>query len=108
MIRFAALAFLGLALVAAEDRKAGSIEGNVTFDGKRVAKGKVSFHPAAGKAVTAEIKAGAFSAPAVPAGELRITVEGKGIPPKYGDKAASGLAFTAKSGKQKFDIALTK
>src|SRR5262245_65630992 len=69
---------------AADEKTAGSVEGVVRLDGQPLEKGKVSFHPAKGKAVEATVKDGAYSAKDVPAGKVRVTVEGQGVPKTYG------------------------
>ncbi len=112
---------------AAEDNKpaTGSVEGKVVYRGKPLPGGTVGFHPARGKPVIARIDAeGNYLAPAVPVGEVKVTVEtesakpkGGGlpkvqqaryiaIPEKYARPATSGLTYTVQKGRQTLNIEL--
>ncbi len=94
---------------AARAADTGSVEGVITLDGAPVVKGKVTFHPAKGKAVEAKIAAdGSYSAKNVPVGELKITVKGTGVPKKYESVKTSGLTLTVEKGKSNHNIDLRK
>jgi hypothetical protein len=102
---------VGLAVLAcpvqAADKDTGSVEGKITFAGKSLTKGKVSFHPRKGKPVVADIKAdGTYSARKVPVGEVRISIKSKGVPEKYASPKTSGLTLKVTKGKQEFNIEL--
>jgi hypothetical protein len=84
----------------------GSVEGTVTFKGRPVATGKVSFHSAKGKPVVVEIHHGKYSAKEVPLGSLRVTCEFEGAPKKFLDPKTSPLRFEARGGKNVVDIVL--
>jgi hypothetical protein len=92
----------------AADKGVGSVEGKVTLFGKPVAAGKISFHPAKGKPVVARVKDGDYSVNAVPAGEVVVTIEGKGVPPKYASPKTSPLRLEVRKGKNVHDVALSR
>ncbi len=102
---------------AAEAGKVCSVMGKVTYKGQPLPSGTIAFHPAQGKAVSANIaEDGSYAADDVPVGELRVTVEPPSkrvpiklfvkIPDKYKSPKTSGLTYDAKEGKQTFDIEL--
>ncbi len=95
------LALLSLASATAADQKTAAVEGAVTFEGKPIGEGKISFHPKKGKAVTAEIKEGAYKATG-----LRVTLDIPGVPKKYTEPAV--LVVESKPGSNTFDFALTR
>jgi hypothetical protein len=97
---------LALAAGAPAAEKTGSLTGKVTLNGKPLAKGKVSFHPAKGKAVTADVQDGSYSAKGVPVGKLRVTVEGKDVPKKFSSPDTSGLVAEVTEGVTTLDINL--
>ena len=82
----------------------GSVQGKVTLFGKPLAAGKLWFHPAKGKPVVATVKNGAYSAAKVPVGELRITLEGKGVPKKYAAVKTTPLTLTVQKGENNCDL----
>ncbi len=121
-----------LALAGCGERR-GDIEGKVTLDGKTVPGGVVTVYPSkdanpelAGQPLTTAIQQdGTFVVPNVPVGPAQITVTeslrmspisgGKApgadarhmpLPPRYADKAKSGLSIDVKSGKQPLDLQL--
>jgi len=51
------------------------VSGQVTLDGKPLPIGNIIFVPANGPAVSAPIKDGAYTAPGVPTGEIKVAVE---------------------------------
>ena len=119
----AALLAVAPRATAAEDKKpaTASVEGKVTYQGKPLPGGTVQFHAPKGKPVVAKIDAeGSYSAPAVPVGPVKITVETTSVKPKAGGKPGnyipipvkyaspetSGLTLTVQEGKQRHDIEL--
>ena len=90
----------------AADKGVGSVEGKVTLSGKPLPAGKVSVHPAKGKPVVAPVKGGDYSANAVPAGEVVITIEGKGVQRAYASPKTSPLRLEVKKGKNLHDVEL--
>jgi uncharacterized protein (TIGR03067 family) len=89
------------------ERLVTKVAGKVSFAGKPVPKGKVSFHPRKGKPVVAEIKDGAYAAEAVPAGEMVLTFEFAGVPKKYTDPKTTPLQVRVQPGENNLDIELT-
>jgi hypothetical protein len=84
-----------------------TVQGVVTFNGKPVANGRVSFHPEKGKAVEAETNEdGIYSAKDVPVGSLWVTVTAKRLPEKYAGKDQTPLRFQVQKGVNQVDIAL--
>jgi hypothetical protein len=55
--------------------KGGKVTGTVKLDGKIVPFGTITFHPAKGKAVSAEFEDGKYSVEKVPPGECTVTVD---------------------------------
>jgi hypothetical protein len=125
-VGLAALLLLAVMLrpaAAADDKPAtGSGQGTIVYRGQPLPGGTIGFHPAKGKPVVVKIKAdGSYSAPAVPVGAVKITIEttsvkprpGGGkpakyvpIPDKYATPETSGLTLTVQKGKQMHNIEL--
>jgi hypothetical protein len=89
------------------DEKTGSVQGMVTFKGKPVPDGKVTFYLDNGQFVGSKIKNGEYKVEHVPVGVKRVTIEGAGIPAKYASEDVSGLSFESKARDNNFDISLT-
>lgn len=85
----------------------GKLSGSVTIDGKPLAAGRVFFHLDDGQFVGAKVIDGAYSIDRVPTGTRKITVEGKGVAPKFTSENTSGLTMKVEKGKSTFDIALS-
>ena len=123
----AALLFSGIA--SADDKKPDpkgeEVSGKITYNGKPLPAGTVTFVSKDGKTTTASAIAedGTYKA-ILPVGEYGIaitTVAAKKkddpkdppkktvvkIPEKYGDVKTSGLVYKVAKGKQSFDIDLT-
>jgi hypothetical protein len=106
---FALVAALAVPLSATSaEKETASAEGKVAFEGKPVAKGKLTFHPAKGKPVVAPIKDGSYSAKGIPTGMLDVTFEAKGLPPRYASKVTTPVRVTIKEGKNVADFELSK
>jgi hypothetical protein len=85
----------------------GKIVGKVTLDGKPLIQGKVLFHPAKGKAVTADLAAdGTYSIKRISAGKYRVCVKGKGVPAKYSSPDKTVLLAEVKEGANTIDLVL--
>ena len=82
------IAFGGLltTMVPAVATADGLVTGTITVDGKPLEKGKIAFHQRDGQFVGSIVKNGRYSIPRVPVGELTVTIEGKGVPAKYGSE----------------------
>jgi len=93
---------------AAGETETGDVRGKVSIDGVAVQKGKVTFYPEVGDPVEADIKNGSYSATDVPAGTVRVTIQGDGVPPKYGDKERTPLRLRVRKGESTLDLTLAK
>jgi hemoglobin len=99
---------------AKEDKKEGSetVEGKVTFSGKAMDGGTVTFTGAKGGTATGTIgKDGSYKVEKLEPGEYTVSVSDQPggtvkVPAKYGDAKTSGLSYEVKKGKQSFDIEL--
>jgi hypothetical protein len=103
---------IGLALVAvvailigrpsaAADEDLSSIEGKVTYNGKALPDGAITFHLKDDQFVGSKIKDGAFRIDRIPTGMVRVTIASKKlrIPMKYGVPETSPLSLEVKRGK---------
>jgi hemoglobin len=97
-----------------KDDQAASVSGKITFDGKPLAAGSVSFHSAKDKtAIKAKalINQDGTFAVKMPPGEYKVavtvTVQGQNvIPARYGDPEKTNLVFQAAAGKNTCDLQL--
>jgi truncated hemoglobin YjbI len=90
-----------------DDEKGVRVTGKVTFNGKPLTEGEVSFHPANGKPFTKLINwDGTYELPAVTPGDYKITIDHFAIPVKYRDPTKSGLKLTVGAENQDHDINL--
>lgn len=65
-----------LASGCGKSKKQGTVSGKITYADKPVTGGRISFHPAEGSAYPGEINPdGTYAVPAVPAGDMKITIE---------------------------------
>ena len=82
------------------------VQGKLNFKGAPVASGKISFHYAAGKPFSAPIKKGMYAFKNLPAATVIVTIEGDGIPAKYGSPKTSPLQVELKASSQTVDLDL--
>lgn len=82
------------------------ITGTITVDGQPLAKGTVIFRPDKGDPVEAEVKDGKFSTSKAPAGELKVTFDFEGVPPRYQSAETTPLRVNVQRGKNSlaFDL----
>jgi hypothetical protein len=81
------------------------VMGTVTLNGKPIAEGKVTFHLANDQFVGSKIKDGRYLIERVPVGTRKVTIEGKGVPAKYGSEETSSLTAEVKKGAEiNFDL----
>jgi hypothetical protein len=87
-----------------------SISGKVTFNGKPLTEGTITFTPVKkGKAVAAKINAdGTYAAATIPPGEYQVTVTltKPPVPAKYGKAETTPLKYTVAKGKNTADFDL--
>jgi len=93
------------AISSAGDQGA-DVQGRLTFQGQPIAGGKISFHYAAGKPFSAPIKKGMYAFKNLPAATVIVTIEGAGIPAKYGSPKTSSLNVELKAGGQTVNLEL--
>jgi hypothetical protein len=87
----------------------GTVQGVVTFLGKPVPKGKVTFHPEKGNPVEADLdENGSFMAKGVPVGSFGVTVKAEGLPEKYAVKDTTPLKFVVMTGVNEVHIVLNR
>jgi hypothetical protein len=102
------VALCGLLVVASPSVVAddGEATGLITVGGKPLASGKITFHRDNGQFVGCKVKDGKYTIDRVPAGTLRVTIEGKGVPPAYTSEDTSALVVEVKKGAATFDFNL--
>jgi hypothetical protein len=85
----------------AADEELSTIEGKVTYNGKPLPDGSITFHLRDDQFVGARIKDGQFRVDRVPVGTVKVTFSSKKlrIPTKYGIPETSPLTLEVKSGK---------
>jgi hypothetical protein len=72
--------------------------GQVTLKEKPLAEGKITFHLANDQFVGSKVKNGKFLVKRLPTGQHRVTIEGKGVPKKYGSEETTPLIVEVKEG----------
>lgn len=99
------LAFAPAWLIAADEGASG-IKGTVTVNGKPLPDGKLVLHADGAKPVELSIKDGKYAGDKVPPGTRIVTIEGVGVPAKYGSPETSGLTVEIKAGANElaFDL----
>jgi hypothetical protein len=104
----AIVALCGL-LVAATPSLAtadGEVTGLVTVGGKPLSAGKITFHRENGQFVGSKVKDGKYTIDHVPAGKVKVTVEGKGVETVYSLEKTTPLVVEIKEGATTFDFTL--
>ena len=104
-----AMAFIGALLAAGTPlliAAESSATGTIAMAGKPLATGKITFHRDNGQFVGSKIKDGKYSIDSLPIGTMRVTIEGPGVPAKFGSEDASALVVQAKAGRSAFDFSL--
>jgi toxin HigB-1 len=108
--RFALMTIAGLAAAIAATARAeettGSIRGTVTIVGNPLPKAQVVLHSGSGKAISGRVRGGAFTFEKLPAGTLRVSVTGEGVPRRYADPGTSGLPVRVKAGSSQVRLDL--
>jgi hemoglobin len=102
-----------------KDAASATVTGHVTFNGKPVGGGTITFVPVEGKGskpIAADVaEDGTYSLKKLPPGEYNIVIAppaGKekakdAVPAKYRDEKTSSLKVSVKEGKNNYDVALT-
>ena len=95
-----------IAATARAEETTGSIRGTVTIVGYPLPKAQVVLHPGSGKAVSGRVRDGAFTFEKLPAGTLRVSVTGEGVPRRYADPTTSGLSVRVNAGSNQVRLDL--
>jgi hypothetical protein len=121
LIALVVAALAGPTPAAAQAPQKGSVEGKITFKGKPLPGGTITFHPEKAGPITATINQdGTYAARNVPAGAVKVSIETESarpkpgqppvrfvpIPKKYAKPDTSGLTFRIVEGKQILDVVL--
>jgi hypothetical protein len=130
----AVVALAGIALVVGcgDEGKTADVSGTVTYDGKEIEDGSITFYPADGKGQTGGgiIKNGRYTATKVPIGATKVVISSskvvghkklyptpdsptqavtaEALPAKYSDKDKSELSFEVKRGQNEKNWELAK
>ena len=93
--------FLSGRPIAAADEDLSTIEGKVTYNGKPLQDGSITFHLKDDQFVGAKIKDGTFRVDRVPVGTVKVTFASKKlrIPAKYGIPETSPLTAGGQEGQ---------
>src|SRR4051812_28331476 len=75
----AAIAVVALTLGCGGEPDTGDVSGTVTYDGKAVDDGAITFYPAAGPTAGGTIKDGKYTATKVPVGTSKVVVSGSKV-----------------------------
>lgn len=107
---FFAGALLALVLLAPGPRSLAAddfaaVKGKVTVDGKPVPAGRITFH-IGDQFAGARIKAGAYKADRIAAGDYTVTIEFPGSPPKYASEEHSELKVALRTGANEVNFDL--
>lgn len=78
----------------------------VTVGGKPLSAGKITFHRDNGQFLGSKLKDGKYTIDRVPAGTLKVTVEGKGVGAAYTFENTTPLVVEVKEGAANFDFNL--
>jgi hypothetical protein len=90
---------------AAADEESATVNGTVTLKGKPLERGKIIFYLDGDQFVGAKIKDG-YTVGKVPPGTRRVTVDGEGVPVKYGTDDTTPLLAEIKKGGNTIHIVL--
>lgn len=93
-----------LASIGSAQAADGKLSGMVRVAGKALPSGKIFFHLKGGQFVGCVISDGKYTVDRIPAGEHKVTIEGKGVQLKYADPETSPLAVRIKEGPAIVDI----
>ena len=95
--------------VSAADEELATVGGRVTYQGKPLTDGKITFHLQDDQFVGGKIKDGRFRVDRVPFGEVKVTIESKTIrlPVKFASPETSGLSMEIKKAKNPVSFMLS-
>ena len=90
------------------DRVTGPVSGRVSLDGRPLAEGKLVLHPPDGPPIEIDITDGAFATEALPIAEMRVVIQGEGVPESFGRKETTALVVETKEEANRFDFELRR
>jgi hypothetical protein len=101
--------FIACALPALSgcSKATSTFTGKVTYEGRPVTSGVIYFlgpAPEMRMGMGTIIEDGTYTATDVPVGEVRISFQAPGVPPKYSDPNTSGLVVQITAKMQGYDI----
>jgi hypothetical protein len=67
------------------------VKGTITLKGKPLASGRIFFHFENDQFLGAKIKDGTFAVKRVPVGRYRVSIEGKGVGPRYASEETTPI-----------------
>lgn len=91
------------AAVAGIDRSATGV---IKVEGKLLETGKIAFYRDDGQFVGSKVKDGKYTIDRIPAGTLRVTIEGEGVPNQYATEETTPLVVQLQEGENTFDFDL--
>jgi hypothetical protein len=103
---FAMALVLMTACPGSADEPRPAIDGNISIDGKPMARGRIIFYLDDDQFVGVKVKDGAFKIARVPEGTWRVGIEGEGVPAKHASEETTGLTVQVRAGKNTFDFSL--
>jgi hypothetical protein len=89
------------------DEALGMVKGAVTLNGVPLKEGKLSLHTPGAKPIELPIKDGKYAGDKVPTGAKTVTIEGAGVPAKYGSPETTSLTVEIKAGANELVFDLT-
>lgn len=90
------------------ERVTGAVSGRVTLDGQPLAKGRLVLHPPDGRPIEIEITDGAFAAKDVPIAEMRVVIQGEGVPESFARKETTALVVQTLAEANVFNLELRR
>jgi hypothetical protein len=106
LVALAAACGLLVVLAPAAPAADAKASGTVTFKGKPLLAGKVTFYLDNGQFVGSKVKDGKYTVDRIPVGTWKVAVEGTGVPRAYAAEETSPLKVEVKEGPATFDFDL--
>jgi hypothetical protein len=95
-----------LSPTARAEETSGSVRGTVALAGYPLPTARLVLHLDDGKAISGRVWDGVFTFDNVPAGTLRVSVMGEGLPMRYADPDTSGLSVRVEGGSNRAHLEL--
>ena len=99
-----------LSITATASAADTQVRGNISLAGEPLKSGKLTLYLQNGEFVGTAVNNGrySFSKVQVPTGTFSATIEGEGVPAKYGHQNATPLRIEIKAGENQFDFVLAR